>query len=74
MRMSENRILMRKRSKLYLPILIGLILLACIPSMVFGATTHAFDVDYEVLPPKGASDEKILILIRVKHPNPNEPM
>lgn len=38
------------------------------------AVTYPFTVSYEVLPPSGASDEEILVLIRVSHPNTNEPL
>lgn len=38
------------------------------------AVEYPFIVNYDVLPPSGASDEQILILIRVNHPNSNEPM
>jgi len=38
------------------------------------AVTYPFDVWYRVEPPSGASDEEILIKIRVIHPNTNEPL
>jgi len=38
------------------------------------AVEYPFIVNYDILPPNGASDEQILILIRVNHPNSNEPM
>jgi len=38
------------------------------------AVTHPFTVSYQVLPPSGKSDEEILVLIRVNHPNDNEPL
>lgn len=38
------------------------------------AVTWPFIVSYQVLPPNGASDVEILVLIRVNHPNDNEPL
>lgn len=40
---------------------------------VSGAT-YPFNVWYSVEPPNGASDEEILVKIRVTHPNTNEPL
>ena len=63
------------------PHILALILIAVIViiSFYFGqytasAVEYPFDVKYDVLPPSGASNEQILILIRVNHPNSNEPM
>lgn len=42
--------------------------------MTVSAVEYPFDVNYDVLPPSGASDEEILVLIRVTHPNTNEPL
>lgn len=42
--------------------------------MAVSAVEYPFDVWYRVLPPSGASDEEILIMIRVTHPNTNEPL
>ena len=63
----ENR-----RASLLL-ILIGLAsILLCIP--IVTAVEYPFTVVYDVKPPSGPSDQEILILIRVDHPNPNEPL
>lgn len=40
--------------------------------LVYAATDYPFDVTYEVCPPEGRSDEEILIILRVSHPNPGE--
>lgn len=61
--------------------IVALIVLAMIIIIAFligqytaSAVEYPFIVNYDVLPPSGASDEQILILIRVNHPNSNEPM
>lgn len=66
------------RAHLVIKIMAVLLFLAFILAIgtfqpVSGAT-YPFDVKYDVLPPRGASDEEILILIRVNHPNTNEPL
>jgi len=42
--------------------------------MDVSAVTYPFDVVYDVFPHGGASDEEILVYIRVIHPNTNEPL
>jgi len=64
---------MKNRSASVLLILVGLVLLLCIPSVA--AVEYPFTVVYDVLPPSGRSDEQILIYIRVlDHANSNEPL
>lgn len=53
---------------------ISIVLLLSAWYMTASAVEYPFDVTYDVLPPSGASDEEILIPIRVIHPNPNEPL
>ena len=49
-----------------------LVLLVMVP--IVRAVDYPFTVVYDVKPPSGPSDQEILILIRVDHPNPNEPL
>jgi len=55
-------------------ILFFIIVLAIATIQPVSGTTYPFDVWYRVEPPSGASDEEILIKIRVTHPNTNEPL
>jgi len=64
--------MMKKGSKLYLPILIGLFLLVCIPFVA--AADEPFKVLYDVMPQKGPSSVEILVYVRAVHPDANEPM
>ena len=63
--------MMKKRNLLCSLILLSLLfVLLYIP--VVAAVEYPFTVVYDVKPPSGPSDQEILILIRVDHPNPNE--
>ncbi len=57
-------------------LLLAMLLTTLIPSFFqpVSAVAYPFTVSYQVLPPSGASDEEILVLIRVNHPNDNEPL
>ncbi len=57
-------------------ILIPLVLLLTVSlcSPLAHAVDYPFDVTYHVAPEFGSSDDEILVLIRVEHPNPNEPL
>lgn len=56
-----------------IPIL--LLLTLSLYSPTASAVEYPFDVtSYDVLPNYGPSDQEILILLRVDHPNPNEPL
>jgi len=65
--------MMKKRNLLCSLILLSLLfVLLYIP--VVAAVEYPFTVVYDVKPPSGPSDQEILILIRVDHPDPNEPL
>ena len=64
---------MRKRS-LALITIASLVFILSSWYMTVSAVTYPFDVWYRVEPPSGASNEEILIKIRVTHPNTNEPL
>jgi len=49
-----------------------LLLTVSLSSPLAHAVDYPFDVTYEVCPPDGRSDEEILIMLRVSHPNPGE--
>lgn len=57
-------------------LMIGILLLSLsLCSPLASAADYPFDVTcYSVQPPSGPSDQEILILLRVDHPNANEPL
>ena len=55
-----------------IPLLL-LLTVSLISPLVY-AVDYPFDVTYAIFPDGGASDEEILIVIRVDHPNSNEPL
>ena len=55
-------------------VILSIIILIALQTQPASAVEYPFDVWYKVLPPSGSSDEQILILIRVTHPNNNEPL
>lgn len=60
-------------------LLISTIALILLPLVVYvdhhvSAVEYPFDISYDVLPPYGASNEEIVILLRVDHPKDNEPL
>ena len=64
---------MRNRS-LALVTIVSIVFILGSCYMTVSAVTYPFDVWYRVEPPSGASNEEILIKIRVTHPNTNEPL
>lgn len=58
--------------KLKAGLVILMVSLSLLPSVA--SVEYPFDVWYRVEPPSGASNEEILIKIRVTHPNTNEPL